>query len=992
MGNYQGWLRPVFVGLLTVLVLSGCNDPVGPLAGEDSANPPPTATELIANPRQPLINEDVNFIVRCTGTGVTRSWTFGDGAVSNAISPTHRYAAAGSYTVQAKCSDSKGVIATASTTLVVAGTARLDARFSYSPDKNAAVGGTVTFTPLASGLNYSWDFGDGTSGSGSPATHKYTAANSYVAVLNVTDGKGNSAHTSQTISVAVRNPSVTLNPANVSSRNNKNISFTANGSDPANKPLNYQWDFGDGTVLSGGSTASHSYASNGNYVVTVSVDNGDGGTASASGSVQVVDNRAPSSPVINVGEHQPVGEMIPFAVSSSDPDGDNLTYLWDFGDGQTSTDNAPTHSYPVVGQYTVKVTVTDEMGASSIATATLAVVDFSSVNGRPCVGVMAGQGWCMQNPLPTRYQLNAIDMADNNSGWAVGLNGTVVRTTNAGLTWLNQYTGTSSTLNALRALDANTAWTVGDNGVILKTSNGGQNWLPQSSGASVSLQALALLDANTAWAVGSEGVILKTSDGGASWQRMNSGVQDSLTAVHAIDANNIWAVGVAGTILRSFDGGTSWVAQHTASEDYFRSVYAVDINTVWISGAHAGAGALNGLVRKSNDGGITWVTQSAASNEMLNRVVALDAANAWLTAADGKLYRTSDGGTTWSAVNSGTSNTLYGLDLLDANTLFVAGNSGTLRKSTDAGANWLALNSGVLLNLNSAAAADASTLWAVGGGGTILKTTDGGSNWVQQSSGVSDALNSVAVLDANTVWVVGNAGRILKTSDGGSTWGGQVSGVTSNLNALIVADANTAWAVGVNGVILYTADGGTTWTPQASGVSIDLNGGVALGSGNVWVVGGDAATKPSRNTSGVVLHTSDGGASWSANGNIPVANARFNAIRALDANTLLIAASGGNLWKTTNAGVGWTRMGMASFELMSLHLFDANNMWVVGDGGTIRKTSDAGVTWVDQSRRTTEDASAVYLSLLTTIVVRDNDTAWIVGHDGLILHTVTGGK
>ena len=149
MGNYQGWLRPALVGLLTISALSGCNDPVGPMAGEDPANPPPTATELIANPRQPLINEDVNFVVRCTGTGVTRSWTFGDGAVSSAVSPTHRYVAAGTYTVQAKCSDSKGVIATASTTLVVVGTARLDARFNVTPSVNAALGGALTFTPVS---------------------------------------------------------------------------------------------------------------------------------------------------------------------------------------------------------------------------------------------------------------------------------------------------------------------------------------------------------------------------------------------------------------------------------------------------------------------------------------------------------------------------------------------------------------------------------------------------------------------------------------------------------------------------------------------------------------------------------------------------------------------------------------------------------------------------------------------------------------------------
>ena len=992
MGNYQGWLRPAFVGLLTVLALSGCNDPVGPMAGEDSDSPPPTATELIANPRQPLINEDVNFIVRCTGQGITHSWTFGDGGSSTAISPTHRYPVAGSYTVRATCRDSRGTTASATTTVVVAGTARLDARFNMSPATNAAVGGNVTFTPVASGLNYSWDFGDGSTSTGSPVIHKYMSANTYLAVLNVTDGRGNSAQSSQTVSVAVRNPSVALNPATISSRNNKSLNFNADATDPAGKTLTYQWDFGDGTVQAGSNTISHAYSRNGNYIVKVTVDNGDGGVASASGTVQIGDNRAPSSPVINVGEHQPVNELIPFGVSSSDPDGDTLTYLWDFGDGQTSTDSAPSHSYAVVGPYTVHVTVTDELGLSSSASVTLAVVDFSSVNGRPCVGVQAGQGWCMQNPLPTRYQLNAIDMVDANTGWAVGLNGTVIHTTDAGVTWQNQYTGTSSALNALKAVDSNTAWVAGDNGVVLKTTNGGSTWAPQSSGASVSLRSISAIDANTAWAVGEQGVVIKTSDGGVTWQKLSSGVQDSLTAVYAADANHVWAVGVAGAIIRSIDGGATWTVQHTSVSEYFRSVYAADANTVWISGAYASGSSLNSLVRKSSDGGLNWTTQTAGSSEMLNRVVAFDGNNAWLTGANGNLYRTTDGGANWSLVTAGASNNIYGIDLLDANTLFISGDGGTLRKSTDAGASWSALNSGVLVNLQSAAAVNASTLWAVGGGGSILKTTDGGSNWVQQSSGVSDTLNSVAVLDANTVWVVGNAGRILKTSDGGSTWGAQASGITSNLNALIVADANTAWAVGVNGVILYTSDGGATWTPQISGVTIDLNGGVSLGGGNVWIVGGDAEAKPSRNTSGVVLHSSDGGAAWSANTAIPNANARFNAIRALDANTLLIAASGGNLWKTANAGVGWSRMGMASFELMSLHLFDANNMWVVGDGGTIRKTSDGGLTWADQSRRTTEDASAVYLSLLTSIVAIDNDTAWVVGHDGLILHTVTGGK
>ncbi|MGL5985842.1 MAG: PKD domain-containing protein, partial [Burkholderiales bacterium] len=654
MGNYLGWLRPLAAILSIAIVVSGCVE--NPPAAENDTGDSlaPGATELIPNPRNPLINEAVIFIVRCTGSNISRRWEFGDGATSNAISPSHSYSRAGTYTVRATCSDSQGRTAFATTDVVVGGTARLDARFTVTPSNNLALGADATFTPAASGLNYSWQFGDGSNGSGSPASHKYTSSGSYTAVLDVTDGRGNSAQSSQTISVAARNPGVSLTPANITGRNGKALTFTANASDPGGNSLSYNWDFGDGTQLAGGgATASHSYATNGNYVVSVTVDNGKGGTASASGSVQIVDNRAPDAPVINVGEHQPVGETIPFGVSSSDPDGDTLTYLWDFGDGQTSSASAPSHAYPVVGQYVVRVTVTDEQGASSSAAVTLSVVDFASVSGRPCVGVQAGQGWCMQNPLPTRYRLNAIDMADSNSGWAVGLNGTIVRTVNGGVSWLNQYTGTSAALNALRTIDANTAWAAGDHGVILKTTDGGSTWAPQSSGASVSLQGLTALDANTAWAVGAEGVIVKTTDGGATWQRQSSGVPDALTAVYALDANRVWAVGVAGTFLFTNDGGANWVVRCTAASDIFRSVHAADSNTVWISGASGSSGGLGSLLLKSTDGGLSWTPQTAASNEMLNRVVVADASNVWLTGADGKLYRTTDGGSNWTQVSSG---------------------------------------------------------------------------------------------------------------------------------------------------------------------------------------------------------------------------------------------------------------------------------------------------------------------------------------------------
>ena len=69
--------------------MSGCVE--NPPAAENDTGDSlaPGATELIPNPRNPLINEAVIFIVRCTGSNISRSWEFGDGATSNAISPSH---------------------------------------------------------------------------------------------------------------------------------------------------------------------------------------------------------------------------------------------------------------------------------------------------------------------------------------------------------------------------------------------------------------------------------------------------------------------------------------------------------------------------------------------------------------------------------------------------------------------------------------------------------------------------------------------------------------------------------------------------------------------------------------------------------------------------------------------------------------------------------------------------------------------------------------
>jgi PKD repeat protein len=81
-----------------------------------------------------------------------------------------------------------------------------------------------------------------------------------------------------------------------------------------------------------------------------------------------MENNAPPEPrleILNEKSVYMVGDVVEFdGRSSSDPDGDILMYLWDFGDNQTSTIQQPSHNYSSSGQYTVTLTVTDPMGLS----------------------------------------------------------------------------------------------------------------------------------------------------------------------------------------------------------------------------------------------------------------------------------------------------------------------------------------------------------------------------------------------------------------------------------------------------------------------------------------------------------------------------------------------------------------------------------------------------------------------------------------------------
>jgi len=113
-----------------------------------------------------------------------------------------------------------------------------------------------------------------------------------------------------------------------------------------------------------------------------------------------------------------------------------------------------------------------------------------------------------------------VSFADVNTGTAVGAQGTIRRTTNGGVTWTGQSSGTLNPLQGVSFTDANTGTAVGlttQSGTILRTTNGGGTWVSQSTRIASQLFGVSFTDANTGTAVGFDGTIVRTTTGGVVW-------------------------------------------------------------------------------------------------------------------------------------------------------------------------------------------------------------------------------------------------------------------------------------------------------------------------------------------------------------------------------------------------------------------------------------------------------------------------------------------
>jgi gliding motility-associated-like protein len=349
-----------------------------------SVTPGVTAAFTNSQPTVCSAPATINFTNNSNGPGTLNYlWDFGDGNLSGATSPSHIYTINGTYIATLVVLSSQGCEDTVrSGPITIGGNIT-----NFNAPLTACINETISFTNASTPVPVSttWDFGDATTANTINTTHSYAATGNYI--VRMYNTYANCMDSSI--------QSITINPRPIADFDAPDTTkcepdLTVNFQDLSTGGVTaWQWDFGDGSVVSTLQNPSHTYTTYGSFTVRLIVTNGFGCTDTISKPNFVIIRRA-SIQIPQLPDRGCVPYTINFNPTINTVDV-VTSYLWDFGDGGTATIRNPIYTYNTQGTYTVKLFITTSGGCTDSIVMTQAVrvgnkpvVDFSIVPNPVC--------------------------------------------------------------------------------------------------------------------------------------------------------------------------------------------------------------------------------------------------------------------------------------------------------------------------------------------------------------------------------------------------------------------------------------------------------------------------------------------------------------------------------------------------------------------------------------------------------------------------------
>lgn len=399
----------------------------------------------------------------------------------------------------------------------------------------------------------------------------------------------------------------------------------------------------------------------------------------------------------------------------------------------------------------------------------------------------------------------AVSFVDDNTGYAALGTGLVAKTTNAGVNWVNQVTGSSNYVFDIHFINASTGFLSYYNNEIYRTTNGGTNWsLVHTAVAPVT--SFATMNTNQIVGTGSSGHVILSTNSGAAWQVLQQGYSNRVTDIQFINQQTGWAACGFEQLLYTSNNGANWSASVSSGLVNADKVYFLNASTGFTAGISGSfmSGASIASVAKTTNGGINWVVTQFPDNGSAYKLQFVNATDGFVLIRTSspvyKIYKTSNAGTGWNVVytTSELMNDIYFTTQLNG---WMVGESGKIYKTTNGGTNWSLQTTGVSDQLLAVFFSNNNFGWACGFNGRILATTNGGTNWSQQVSGTTKALTDIEFSSQLIGCAVGEDGQRLTTGNGGANWLSQFELSQSDLETVTFAASTQAFIGGAEGYI-----------------------------------------------------------------------------------------------------------------------------------------------------------------------------------------------
>ena len=270
--------------------------------------------------------------------------------------------------------------------------------------------------------------------------------------------------------------------------------------------------------------------------------------------------------------------------------------------------------------------------------------------------------------------INSIYIADDNFSAAVGDSGTVISSTDGGITWIKKNFNRQVSLSEIYCFPKGKSIFIGDSSSLYYSTNYLDSLIQIPLGSGYSFFGIKFLDSNTGFITGNRGLILKTTNGGLNWTKVLTNTNEIIFDIAFFSPQKGFAVGWNGLILETDNRGDTWHSYKTQlADNYLKSI---DINSKG-----------NGLI----------------------------------VGGDGIILHTTNSGDSWNKIDMKTSGGFQKVKYISEDYAIIIGSRGVILVSKDKGNTWNLVDTKIFSNMNSLAVSPYGKIFIVGVNGMMYK-------------------------------------------------------------------------------------------------------------------------------------------------------------------------------------------------------------------------------------------------------------------------------